>query len=155
MDARALRIHVLRKRKFDSRASSQNIKKVAVILAFWWTHSSCITSDIRVFVNEIPCRSISIFYMPKTSVPILNYSVYLESQYCKKQLYFSQRKEHWDNRFFYFESYLTVSVSWSAVKMSVSFLQKAIYRFYAFLFIYDPSPFDLSCWKCRQRLPWE
>ena len=54
--------------------------------------------------------------MPKTSVPILNYSVYLESQYCKKQLYFSQRKEHWDNRFFYFESYLTVSVSWSAVK---------------------------------------
>lgn len=38
--------------------------------------------------------------MPKTSVPILNYSVYLESQYCKKQLYFSQRKEHWDNRFF-------------------------------------------------------
>lgn len=39
--------------------------------------------------------------MPKTSVPILNYSVYLESQYCKKQLYFSQRKEHWDNRFFF------------------------------------------------------
>ena len=39
--------------------------------------------------------------MPKTSVPILNYSVYLESQYCKKQLYFSQRKEHWDNRSFF------------------------------------------------------
>lgn len=39
--------------------------------------------------------------MPKTSVPILNYSVYLESQYCKKQLYFSQRKEHWDNSFFF------------------------------------------------------
>ena len=39
--------------------------------------------------------------MPKTSVPILNYSVYLESQYCKKQLYFSQWKEHWDNSFFF------------------------------------------------------
>lgn len=71
--------------------------------------------------------------MPKTSVPILNYSVYLESQYCKKQLYFSQRKEHWDNGFFFhFASYLTVSVSWSAVKVSVSLLQKEYIDFMLF-----------------------